>query len=161
MTLSAAMELGPLLGWIALLAVLFAQLEIQIEGARGWAADLPTWRLPKDSAWRWLCGGRELTGYHVYAFAFMAAAFHWPLAFAGAWSLPLEARALGSLALFWLLEDSLWFAFNPAFGLRRFTPRHAPWHPRWFLGVPVDYFALAAAAGGLFAYSVAAGTAPP
>ena len=46
--------------WIAGMAFLFALLEIQIEGSHGWAANLPTWRLPPASKLRWLFGGRPL-----------------------------------------------------------------------------------------------------
>ena len=140
--------------WIALMAFLFAQLEIQIEGPHGWASHLPTWRLPETSPLRLLFGGRPITGYHVFAFAFMAAAFHWPLALFGHFTLPLEARILASLALFWILEDFLWFVLNPAYGLSRFKKHHIPWHPHWFLGVPVDYLVMSAAAVTLFVYSV-------
>ena len=51
----------------------------------------------------------------------------------------MEARILGSLMLFWLIEDILWFVMNPAYGLAKLTPEHVPWHPHWVLGVPVDY----------------------
>ncbi len=146
---------GPwaVLAWTALMAFLFAKLEIQIEGPHGWAANLPTWRLPKTSRFRRLFGNRDVTGYHVYAFAFMAAAFHLPLVLFGPFSLPFEARILASLAVFWILEDFLWFALNPAFGLARFKPQHVPWHPHWFLGVPVDYLAMSACALALYVYA--------
>jgi hypothetical protein len=153
--MATAFRHGPwaLLAWTALMALLFALLEIQIEGPRGWAAGLPTWRLPKASPLRRLFGNRDVTGYHVYAFAFMAAAFHLPLILCEQYSLPLEARLLASLALFWVLEDFLWFALNPAFGLARFKPQHIPWHPHWLWGVPVDYFVMAACALALYTYS--------
>jgi hypothetical protein len=160
--IAAALRHGPwvLLAWVALLAFLFAKLEIQIEGPHGWAAHLPTWRLPKTSRLRMLFGNREVTGYHVYAFAFMAAAFHLPLVLCARFSLALEARVLASLVAFWILEDFLWFALNPAFGLSRFDPRHIPWHPHWLWRVPVDYLVMAAGAVVLFAYSYGA-FAPP
>jgi len=128
-----------LLAWIVLLAALFAQVEIQIEGPHGWATDLPTWRLTSVPSLQLLFGGREITGYHVFVFTFMLAVFHLPLAFSGDFSLRIEARILGSLMLFWILEDVLWFVMNPAYGLARLTPQAAPWHPHWALGVPVDY----------------------
>lgn len=154
-SIRAAFHHGPcvLLIWITLMAILFAQLEIQIEGPHGWAANLPTWRLPKSSVFRTLFGGREVTGYHVFAFSFMAVAFHLPLALLAQFTLPLEARILASLAVFWILEDFLWFAMNPAFGLSRFRPMHVPWHPYWFLGVPVDYLVMSVGATALYAYS--------
>ena len=142
-----------LLAWTFVLAFLFAKLEIQIEGPHGWAANLPTWRLSKSSRLRWLFGGRQITGYHAYAFAFMAAAFHLPPVLFGQFSFAVEARILASLASFWMVEDFLWFAFNPAFGLAKFRREHVPWHPHWVLGVPVDYLVMMAAATALYAYS--------
>ena len=43
--------------WVVLLAALFAQLEIQIEGDEGWAASLPTWRICGPPIARFLFGG--------------------------------------------------------------------------------------------------------
>ena len=131
-----------LLAWILLLAALFAQVEIQIEGPFGWAAALPTWRLSAAPTLQFLFGGREITGYHTFAFAFMLAVFHLPIAITGKFSANIEMRILGSLMLFWILEDVLWFAMNPAYGLVRLTPQAAPWHPHWLCGVPIDYLIL-------------------
>ena len=128
-----------LLAWITVLAVLFAQAEIQIEGAAGWAAGLPTWRMQDAPVLRAFFGGREITGYHVFVFSFMAAVFHLPVFLTLRWSWRQEARVLGCLSLFWIAEDALWFVLNPAYGLSRLTPVHVPWHPHWLLGVPVDY----------------------
>ena len=133
-------QLAGLLVMLSLLAAVFAQVEIQIEGAAGWAANLPTWRV--ESHWLLDCfwGGRPLTGYHVWVFLFMALVFHLPFFLHGRHGFRLEFRIVGSLALFWILEDFLWFAFNPAFGLSRFNPTFIPWHHHWILGVPVDYW---------------------
>lgn len=142
-----------LLAWIALLAALFAQVEIQIEGPNGWAADLPTWRLTAEPPLEFLFGGREITGYHAFIFTFMLAAFHLPLVLTGKFSLRLEGRILGSLMLFWIFEDALWFAMNPAYGLARLTPQAAPWHPHWAFGVPVDYLVLPFIGAALILFS--------
>ena len=48
--------------YIALLALFFAQVEIQIEGPTGWAANLPTWRVEQYWWLDWFWGGRPLTG---------------------------------------------------------------------------------------------------
>jgi hypothetical protein len=149
-----------LLAWIFFLAVLFAQVEIQIEGTHGWAAGLPTWRIDNAPVLRALFGGREITGYHVFVFGFMAAVFHLPLFLSLRWSWRLEARVLGSLSLFWIAEDVLWFALNPAFGLARLTPACAPWHPHWLLGVPVDYLVFPLVAVGLLGWSYASPPSP-
>lgn len=127
-----------LLLWVGLLAAFFAHVEIQIEGKAGWAANLPTWRI-EDSWMNAFWGDKPITGYHVWVFSFMALAFHLPLFMTASFSLRLEARILGCIMVFWIVEDFLWFALNPAFGLNRFSPQHVPWHRHWFLGVPVDY----------------------
>ena len=126
----------------------------------GWAAGLPTWRIADAPVLRALFGGREITGYHVFVFSFMAAVFHLPFFLALRWSWRLEARVLGSLCLFWIAEDILWFVLNPAYGLARLTPTHAPWHPHWLLGVPVDYLVFPLVAVGLLGWSYAAPVPP-
>lgn len=133
-------KLAGLLVVLSLLAAVFAQVEIQIEGATGWAANLPTWRVENHWLLDYFWGGRPLTGYHVWVFLFMALVFHFAFFLHGRHSLRLELRVLGSLALFWILEDFLWFVLNPAFGLSRFNREYIPWHHHWLLGVPVDYW---------------------
>ena len=58
---------------------------------------------------------------------------------AGQWSLRLEARIIGSVMLFWIIEDFLWFVLNPAFGLAKFQAAFVPWHKHWLGAVPTDY----------------------
>lgn len=128
----------PLLAWIALLGFLFAQVEIQIEGPNGWASSLPTWRLDHPIL-HVLWGGRTLTGYHAFVFAFMFFVFHLPVFIVGRPTLAMELRIFGSLMLFWVWEDFLWFVFNPAYGIGRLRPETVPWHHSWLLGLPTDY----------------------
>jgi hypothetical protein len=137
--------------FIAIAAFLWAKLEIHIEGQRGWAADLPTWRVEKHRLLDLLYGGRPLTGYHVWCFAFMFFFFHMPLFWTGSWSIGQELNVIGGFFLFWVAEDFLWFVLNPHFGLRKFTKEHAWWHKRWLAWVPVDYWAFGLL-GVLFLY---------
>jgi hypothetical protein len=141
-------------GTVAAAALLFALLEIQIEGSAGWASALPTWRV--ENRWtRLLFGQRALTGYHLYVHLFILVVVHLPYALALAppsWA--AEARILAFLALFWVLEDFLWFVLNPAYGLRRFTPEHAWWHaPGWWWIMPREYWLFTPAAVALYAWS--------
>lgn len=128
------------LAWVLLMAVFFAEVEIQIEGAAGWAAQLPTWRIEHHWLLDIFWGGRPMTGYHAWVFSFMALAFFAPLAFAGRFRVREAALALAGLMLFWIVEDFLWFVLNPAYGLARFGPQQIPWHRRWWLGAPTDYW---------------------
>ena len=132
-----------LLFFLALVALtsLFALAEIQIEGSSGWAANLPTWKL--DTWWtKLLCSGKPLTGYHLYMQLFTAVAVHLPFALGmAAFSWRLEARVMSFFILFWVLEDFLWFIFNPAYGLKRFKAEHIWWHaPSWLWIMPRDYW---------------------
>jgi len=145
--------LAPTIGMVLVLAFFLANVEIQIEGAAGWAAKLPTWRIPRNWWLDILWGGRELTGYHAWIFPCVALFFHFPLVFFGRWSWRLEARLLGCILLFWICEDFLWFALNPAFGLARFTPADVPWHVHWWGGAPADYWIFLGVAAVLFAAS--------
>jgi len=128
------------LGFVVLLGFFFAKLEIAIEGDAGWAANLPTWRIEHHWLLDLFWGGREMTGYHAWAFSLVALFFHFPLIFSGDCSWPTEQRALACIMLFWVSEDFLWFVLNPAFGLRRFAKTHAGWHRHWWLGAPIEYW---------------------
>ena len=129
-----------LLAWVALLAFFFAQVEIQIEGAAGWAEALPTWRIEKHWLLDIFWGGRAMTGYHAWVFPFVALVFHLPVFFRGRWTWRMEARIVATIMLFWTIEDSLWFGLNPAFGWNKFSAAHIPWHKHWWGPLPVDYW---------------------
>jgi len=128
------------LAWVALLGYFFANAEIQIEGAAGWAANLPTWRIEKHWLLDLFWGGRPMTGYHAWMFPFIALCLHFPLVFGSCWSWQAEARVLACVMLFWIVEDFLWFVLNPAYGIARFNPASIPWHKHWLWGAPTDYW---------------------
>jgi hypothetical protein len=146
------------LTWVLLLAFFFAEVEIQIEGAQGWAAGLPTWRIEEHWLLDLFWGGRPMTGYHAWVFSFMFLVFLFPLFSGGRFSTRLAARCVGGLMLFWIVEDFLWFVLNPAFGLAGFTPRTVPWHHHWFLGLPADYYLFLAIGALLVGYSFRGGS---
>jgi hypothetical protein len=132
-------------------AAIFALLEIQIEGPQGWAANLPTWRV--ENRWtKIFYGGKTLTGYHFYILLFVLVILHGPFALGLiAFSWPAELRILACMILFWVLEDFLWFVFNPAFGLRRFRKEFIPWHaPAWWWIMPRDYWVFTPLAVALY-----------
>lgn len=147
-----AVRIVALAAWVLLLGAVFANVEIQIEGDAGWAARLPTWRI-EDSWLNIFWGGKPITGYHLWVFSFMAMVFHLPIFMGATFSWRLEARILGAVMVFWIAEDFLWFAFNPAFGLGKFDPAHVPWHKYWALRVPVDYIVTVALGAVLIGWS--------
>ena len=124
-------------------AFIFAKLEIEIEGPHGWAEKLPTWRVENHTLLDWFFGGRPLTGYHVWAFALMLFCFHMPFFWSpGSWSLRAELRALAAYTAFWVVEDFLWFIFNPHYGWQKFRREDVLWHKRWLFALPLDYWLL-------------------
>jgi hypothetical protein len=129
------------------MALILALWEIQIEGADGWAARLPAWRLEKPWVLR-LTGGRPLTGYHVFMTVFLLAVVHLPLFFVP-WSWRLESLLLGFYVGMVLLEDFLWFAFNPHYGIKNFRRGKIWWHRQWWGPVPGLYYILSVIAAFL------------
>ena len=126
--------------WVLVMALFFAEVEIQIEGGAGWASALPTWRIESHWLLDIFWGGRPMTGYHAWVFSFMALVFFAPLAFNGRATRSDALLALAGLMVFWVVEDLLWFLLNPAYGWPHFAPVHIAWHKRWFAGAPVDYW---------------------
>ena len=148
------------IAWVAVLAFFFAQVEIQIEGGAGWAAALPPWRIAQQWLLAIFWGGGALTGSHGGLLSFMVLMFHFPLAFVQTWSWRLQARALACIMQFWVMEDFLWFVFNPDFGLTRFDPQNVPWQKHWWWWAPTDYWTFSAVAIVLFWLSFKAIGAP-
>ncbi len=139
---------------IPVAAFIWAKLEIAIEGKSGWAKSLPTWRIEKHILLDIFLGGRPLTGYHLWAFLFVFCVFHYPAVWVAHWTWRAEAFAIGSMLLFWVVEDFLWFMINPDFGWKRYRRQDIEWHPRWFLGLPADHWGLILASALLIAWSV-------
>lgn len=120
------------------IAFTLALLEIQIEGAHGWAEKLPTWRY--DRPWfRSLTDGKTLTAYHLFLHMLLLLLFHLPVFFTS-WSWMKELQLLSAYILLSLTWDFLWFLWNPAYGIRRFRAGEVWWFRYWFLGLPVDYW---------------------
>ena len=128
---------------LVLCATFMALLEIQIEGPHGWAAELPTWRI--ENRWtRLFNDGRPLTGYHLYLNLFLLAMAH--MVYAVDATVPFartELEIFAFLILLFVLEDWLWFVFNPAFGLQKFRREYVWWHARtWWWIMPRYYWLL-------------------
>jgi hypothetical protein len=130
--------------YIFIMALILAILEVQIEGAHGWAKNLPTWRA-NPSKWyakiyMKMMEGKEMTGYHLSMFFFVALIFHLPFFFNTIWSIAAELNVIIIFLLFVVLWDYLWFVVNPFFTVRNFKGNHLFWHQKWFLKLPRDYW---------------------
>lgn len=124
--------------FIAILALIFAYMEIQIEGKHGWAENLPCWKI-KSGLLVKLLGGRPLTGYHLSIVLLVISFLHFPFVFVE-WSMQRQLFLLGLLFEFWVVEDFLWFLLNPYYGLKRFKKGQIWWHKTWWGPVPDFYW---------------------
>jgi hypothetical protein len=146
------MEHVVFIGFLALAALVFALLEIQIEGRHGWAQNLPTWRV--DNKWTRAFNRKPLTGYHLYAQGFVIIMAHGPFGLnLAAWNPRDELRILAFVVLFWILEDFLWFICNRDYGLRNFKSQAISWHrDSWWWIAPREYWV--GAPLGIFLYLI-------
>lgn len=130
--------------FIFVFCLVLAALETQIEGAAGWAQNLPTHR--SDSS-KWIVrlygkaiGGREVTLYHVFVFSLVIIFLHYPYFAGKTWSLASELTTLSFLFLIIVVWDFLWFVVNPQYDFGKFWGKHVLWHKKWFLHMPTDYW---------------------
>lgn len=129
--------------YLFIIAVVLAVLEIQIEGAHGWAEKLPTWRPGEHNilnrVFRMLAHGKDITGYHLALHIMLFLFFHMPFVFGMYWSWQMELEILSLFTIFFLVWDFLWFVLNPHHSLKDFGPQKIKWHKKWWGRVPVDY----------------------
>jgi len=126
------------------ISILFAFLEIEIEGKNGWAKKLPTWyRKSGLSKLPYLTTSKKpLTGYHLIMNLFILLVFHSIFFFGIVWTPIREIAVITAYLIFIIIEDFLWFLFNPYFGLKNFKKEKIWWHnkSKWIFGLfPIDY----------------------
>lgn len=114
----------------------FAYVEAVLEGDEGWARDKKVWRF--KIGW-----GYDYTSYHIvtYYFLFPLLVILLPLSIAGfSWS--FFWFLLASYLLGTIIEDFLWFVFNPKRPFRSWNPDQTKWYP-WVkfgrVALPVSY----------------------
>jgi len=119
-----------LFSYLFILSILFAYLEIQIEGSEGWAKNLPTWKQ------KFMAFGFEFefTGYHLSMWIFLLMLLHFPFFFIP-WSFKYEFFILSFYFVISILEDSFWFLLN-----KDFKGKDDYWRNPKIAGIPYFYF---------------------
>ncbi len=129
--------------YLFLMAAVLALLEIQIEGAHGWAKNLPTWRPSSNNLavkiFSKIMSGKETTGYHLAMFTFVLLIFHLPYVFGLTITLEHWLKTLSLLFMFAVVWDFLWFVLNPHHPLKFFQKEHIIIHKKWIWRIPIDY----------------------
>jgi len=125
------------LAYFFLIGLSLALLEIEIEGADGWAKNLPT---KKIKTWWYHKTGKEITGYHLILQVFLLLFMHLPLIFENRFNWELEMLIISQYLFFIVYWDYLWFVLNPNFRLKNFKKGGVPWHTSWILKLPIEYW---------------------
>jgi hypothetical protein len=131
-------------GVLCALALWFALIEIEIEGAHGWALRLPTWfrtRGPAGRVYGAISGGKPLTGYHLFMASLPLVILHLPFGYGADWSAAAEVMVFATYMAFAIGWDYLWFILNPAYGLRGFRRGRVWWYRGPWIGpLPLEYY---------------------
>ncbi len=138
------MQIIPEAIFIFIAALIFALWEIEIEGKNGWAGKLPTWYKKSgfSKVFSNIAAKRPLSGYHMMMMLFMLVIFQSVFFFGVPWNFLNEISVLMMMILMLLIEDFLWFEFNPYYGLKRFKKQNIWWHGKgkWFFNLfPIEY----------------------
>ena len=152
------MNEGVRVGVLCALALWFALIEIEIEGAHGWALRLPDLvphpRARRGGLYGAISGGKPLTGYHLFMATLPLLILHLPFGYGADWSWAAEIMVVAAYMAFAIGWDYLWFILNPAYGLRRFRRGEVWWYAGPWLGrLPYEYYA---AVGGSFVVALIA-----
>ena len=141
--------------FIFILSLIFAFLEIEIEGPNGWAKRLPTWYRKSGFFSRIfynLFPRKPLTGYHLFILPLVFLFLHFVFFVGVEWTIANEIIILISYCWIIMTEDFLWFIFNPYFGIGKFKSEKIWWHSRmnWFFKhIPLVYVQGILGLGGL------------
>lgn len=125
--------------FVGLTATVHALLEIQIEGAKGWAEKLPTKHFSSEIIKRFTEVG-YITGFHIATGALIVAFAHFPVLFVQHWTWMNELTVIAFILLHFTVEDFLWFVYNPVYGLQKFNKQYIWWHKHWLFYLPASYW---------------------
>lgn len=113
-------------------ATIFAWLEVEMEGKHGWAVNLPT-----------SCAFGGWTWYHIamnliVLLSVAAVTRGYDSTFKNIWEKYVAGVLLYvfRVAVWFCVEDIMWFVINKHYGIRKYTKHDIFWHAdkTWFLG---------------------------
>nr|QFG74048.1 MAG: hypothetical protein [Megaviridae environmental sample] len=129
--------------FIVLCSVIYALIEIEVEGKKGWAEDLPTPNIGSSK--------KSLTIYHLYFFLFMLLVMNSVFFMGVKFRMKEFIFIFSMLLMFFAVEDISWFILNPYYTLKNLDK--AWWHHTWqcipliYIILPIISFFLATKVG--------------
>ena len=119
-----------LLYFTLIFSLLYSLIEIEIEGKYGWMEKAYSVGVLE-------AGGKNFTLYHIYMILVLI------LIYAYVTDLKMNSKSIGvfifHITLFLLLEDFLWFVFNPHYTIKNYKKENIWWHAEqpWYKGIPL------------------------
>lgn len=121
--------------YVLLSSFVYSLIEIELEGKDGWMTKIPTANIV-------YFGGKYLTLYHVYMIfmIIIGVCFQNRMEF----TINSFLHSASYVFLFLLLEDILWFVFNPYFTIKRYRKGIVWWHSSqpWIFGMPLHNYTI-------------------
>lgn len=121
--------------FIILISLIYAFIEIEIEGKNGWMKNLPTPNIVKF-------GDKNMTLYHLYMLLFVIII----IIYQNQTELTINSLlySASNVLLFLFLEDTLWFIYNPYFTIKKYNKKDIWWHSKqpWILGLPMHNYTI-------------------
>ena len=110
--------------FVFFVALLYSLMEIEMEGKDGWCKNLPTAKNVIAS----------FTWYHILMMIIIILIFYQTFRSLDIWMVVFYITS------FFLIEDFLWFVFNPFYGIKKYKKENIPWHKNWSAEVPIENF---------------------
>ena len=121
--------------FILFISLIYALIEIEIEGKNGWMKNLPTPYVVK-------LGDKNMTLYHLYMLLFIIIV----VIYQNKTELSINSflYSASNVLLFLFLEDILWFIYNPFFTIKKYTKKDIWWHSNqpWLFGLPMHNYTI-------------------
>ena len=112
--------------FIAIYAILYSMLEIEIEGKAGWAKNLPTAA----------SGIGRFTIYHLLMNLIVIITIAYAINFTQSSNI---LTIIFFIVSWFLIQDYMWFILNPFYTFKKYTQKNIPWHGQqmWILNMPL------------------------
>ena len=97
--------------FVLLTSLVYSLIEVELEGKNGWMTKIPTAKVV-------YMGGKHMTLYHIYMILMITLSVGYQNNMQ--YTIPSFLYSASYVFLFLLLEDFLWFVFNPYFTIKRY-----------------------------------------
>ena len=119
--------------FVIITSTIYSLIEIEIEGNAGWCQNLPTPVVTR-------LGSKNMTLYHIYMLLFIVTIVSFQTSLR--YNLYSIIHTMSHIFIFIVLEDTMWFIFNPFYTIDKYSKDKIWWHSNqpWLFGIPSDIY---------------------